>query len=232
MIRKLTWCGIAACLVFAGTSGAKVLAAGTATIQAGDQSLRLVFDGPAVRLDSDRLHGGYLLLSGGQLYAVLPMGGQPVVMPARDAAGLLGLGSRTLPASNLVASLVKLTAQGKREAVAGRSGEVYTVVYRDAQGTEHTGRGVLGPQPEVRELTRALGRMVVELQVAAQQPAQGSQQVLQALDERGLGLLAYGTQFRLESLSSGASGVDLALPATPAGMPDLAQWLQRLAAPK
>jgi hypothetical protein len=159
----------------------------------------------------------------------MQINGQPLVLDAQSAAGLLGGGPlQTSP--DMIRSLTRLVATGTHETVAGRAGDVYAVTYVDAEGRTRTGRGVLGPQPEVRELTQVLARMAILLQTAAQQPAQGTERVLSALNQRGMGLLAYETQFRVEKISPAAPapGV-LDLPASPGQLPgNLGQLLQGL----
>ncbi len=208
---------------------AGVLAAGVATVQAGDRTLTVSFDGPDARVDVGGIGQGYLLMRDGKLYSVMRAGGRPLVMDGGAMARLLGGGSLQA-APDMILSLTRIEPTGAREAVAGRAGAVYAVSYRDEQGRERAGQGVLGKQPEVRELTRALGRMAVLLQAAAGQPADGARQVLDTLEEKGLGLLAYEKQFRVERLAATppAPG-SLDLPAPPTQLPpELGQLLQGL----
>jgi hypothetical protein len=203
-------------------------AAGVATVRAGDRTITVSFSGGDARVDVSGTQGGYLLLSGGKIYSVARVNGQPLVLDAGNAAGLLGSSLRTSP--EMIQSLTRMTATGAHETVAGQAGEVYSVTYRDTQGRSHAGRGVLGSQPEVLELTRVLGRMAILLQEAGRQPTQGTQQVLDALARRNRGLLAYESQFRVEKLSStGPAPGLLELPAPPMQLPgNLGQLLQGL----
>jgi hypothetical protein len=203
--------------------------AGVATVHAGDRTLTVRFQGNDARVDVSGVQRGYLLMRGDKVYSVMQINGQPLVLDAQSAAGLLGGGPlQTSP--DMIRSLTRLVATGTHETVAGRAGDVYAVTYVDAEGRTRTGRGVLGPQPEVRELTQVLARMAILLQTAAQQPAQGTERVLSALNQRGMGLLAYETQFRVEKISPAAPapGV-LDLPASPGQLPgNLGQLLQGL----
>lgn len=211
-----------------GVVPACVLAAGVATVQAGDRTLTVSFDGPDARVDVSGISQGYLLMRDGKLYSVMQAGGRPLVMDGAAAAQLLGGGLKTAP--EMVRTLTRIEPTGARETVAGRAGAVYAASYRDEQGRDRTGQGVLGKQPEVRELTRALGRMAVLLRTAAGQSPDGVRQVLDTLEEKGLGLLAYEKQFRVERLAATppAPG-SLDLPAQPAQLPpELGQLLQGL----
>ena len=216
------WCGIVP---------AWSMAAGVATVQAGERTLTVSFDGADARVDVGGIGQGYLLMRGDKLYSVMRTGGQPLVTDGGAMARLLG-GGALQPAPDMIRSLGRIEPTGARETVAGRAGAVYTVSYRDERGRNRAGRGVLGKQPEVRELTRALGRMAVLLQTAAGQAPDGARQVLDALEEKGLGLLAYDKQFRVERLAATppAPG-SLDLPAKPAQLPQgLGPLLQGLRA--
>lgn len=220
-----------AVLLFAGccvisTSSAM---AGEATVRTGDRTLTVSFQGGNARVDVSGVQRGYLLMRGDKVYSVMQINGQPLVLDARSAAGMLGGGPlQTSP--DMIRSLTHLSPTGAHETVSGRVGDVYTVTYVDAKGRTRTGRGVLSRQPEVRELTQALAHMAILLQTAGQQPVQGTEQVLAALNQRGLGLLAYETQFKVESVSAAAPAPgSLDLPANPGQLPgNLGQLLQGL----
>lgn len=223
MMRWIGWLLMA----WGGIVPAGALAAGVATVQAGDRTLTVSFDGPDARVDVGGIGQGYLLMRDGKLYSVMRAAGQPLVMDGGAMARLLG-GGALQPAPDMIRSLGRIEPTGARETVAGRAGAVYAVSYRDEQGRNRSGRGVLGKQPEVRELTRVLGRMAVLLQKAAGQPPDGARQVLDALEEKGLGLLAYEKQFRVERLAATppAPG-SLELPAPPTQLPpELGRLLQ------
>lgn len=206
-----------------------VLAAGVATVHTGERTLTVSFEGGNARVDISGVGQGYLLLRGDQLYTIMRVNGQPLVLDARNAAGLLGAGQMKSSA-DMIQSLTHLASTGGHQTVAGLQGDIYTVTYQDMQGRSRTGQGVLGPQPPVRELTEALGRMALLLQSSTQQSAQGTRQVLDALKLRGMGLLAYQSQFRVEKISATppAPGL-LDLPSSPAQLPgNLGQLLQGL----
>lgn len=212
-----------------GIVPACVLAAGVATVQAGDRTLTVSFDGPDARVDISGVAQGYLLMRDGKLYSVMRAGGRPLVMDGDAVVRLLG-GAAIQAGPDMIRSLTRIEPTGARETVAGRAGAVYAVSYRDEQGRNRSGQGVLGKQPEVRELTRVLGRMAVLLQTAAGQSPDGARQALDALEEKGLGLLAYEQQFRVERLAATppvAGSLDL--PAQPTQLPpELGQFLQGL----
>ncbi|HUH40581.1 MAG TPA: hypothetical protein VL024_06885 [Castellaniella sp.] len=206
-----------------------VHAATQATVQAGERILTVAIDGPRARIDVSGVQQGYLLLHDARLYSVMRVGGQPVVMDAKAAAGMLG-GLSFKPPARMIASLTELKSTGAHQTVAGRKGEVYTVSYRDLEGHVRTEKGVLGEQADVRELTQALLEIARLLQPSTQIPAKGVSQVEQTLEDRKLGLLSLGSEFRVKSLTADALPEGyLDLPAAPKQLSDqLNQWMQRL----
>ncbi len=226
-MRIVAWLLLACgCAAHAGA-----MAAAEATVRAGERTLTVAFDGSDARVDVSGVSQGYLLLRDGRLYSVMRMNGSPVVLDAQAAAGLLG-GLAWKPSPRMIGSLTGLEPTGARQTVAGRAGEVYEVSYRDLEGRDHSGQGVLGRQPEVRALTRILGQIAERLQTSAQAPGQGLEQVSRTLEDRGLGVLAYGPEFRVEKLTVAPLAPGrLDLPAPPSELPgDLGQWLRRPAA--
>ena len=224
-MRSLAWLLLAwGCL-----APAAVLAAAQATVRAGDRTLTVAFDGPDARVDVSGVAQGYFLLRDGRLYTVLRMNGTPMAMDAQAAAGLLG-SLAWKPSPQMIDSLTAHEPTGEHQTVAGRAGEVYEVSYRDLEGRDRSGKGVLGDQPEVRELTQVLAAIAQRLQTASQAPAQGMEQVVGALDDRGLGVLSYGSEFRVETLTVAPLAPGrLDLPAQPSALKgELGKLLQGL----
>lgn len=219
------WLAALVCMVPAGV----VSAAGVATVHTGDRTLTVTFEGQDARVDVTGIGQGYLLLKGDKVYSVVTVSGQPMVLDTAAAAGLLGAGAMQ-PSGEMIASLTRLSPTGGHKTVAGYRGAVYEVTYRDIDGRTRTGQGVLGSQPEVQDLTRVLGRMAILMQSSSGQPATGTQQVLDALQQRSLGLLSYDDHFRVERIAAGSvAPAQLALPANTAQLPgNLGQLLQGL----
>lgn len=221
------WAGLV--LTLACLAPVSVPAATQATVQAGDRVLTVAFDGPDARVDVSGVDRGYFLLNGGRLYSVLQVSGAPMVMDVRAAAGLLGdLGWAS--SARMIAELIALEPTGEARTVAGRKGQVYDIAYRDLEGQRHSGQGVLGAQAEVRKLSAVLLEIARHLQTAAETQGQGVGQVERALEDRGLGVLSYGSEFQVTTLTEKplAPG-HLALPAQPGRLPgELGRWLQGL----
>lgn len=198
------------------------LAAGVATVKIGGQTVTVSFVGQDARVDMPGTSPGYLLMRGGRLYMVMQVAGQPLVMDGAMLTRMMSGRAKAQGSPDMIGSLIRLEPVGPKETVAGFPGQVYEAAYRDEQGREHTGRAVLGTQPEVQELTEILGQLALLFQAAAGQPQAAVQQVVDALHERDAGLLAYGDQFRVELLKTTppAPGT-LDMPAPPS--PDLSQ---------
>src|SRR5690606_40950726 len=136
MMRWIGW------LLAAGgwIAPAVVLAAGVATVRAGDRTLTVSFDGPDARVDVGGIGQGYLLMRDGKLYSVMRAAGRPLVMDGGAMARLLG-GGASQPAPDMIRSLTSLQPPGARDSVAGRAGALYTGFYSVQQVRAASGLG-------------------------------------------------------------------------------------------
>ncbi|ANJ66889.1 hypothetical protein A9404_05410 [Halothiobacillus diazotrophicus] len=192
-----------------------VWAGGQAVLQSGqgsqaEQAQLAWLDDEHLRMDITHPPAEILLRSG-HLYAITQVGGVPVVANVGNLdqmAQILGQGNRLHGQIDrkLARSVASFKATGQHEVVAGIRGEVYRVVWQDAQGKEHTDQAVLTTNPTVVELTRALQN----LGAAANKGGDArSAEVIR----RGLGVLSYGRDYRLVSLSANPpAAADLDLP--------------------
>lgn len=192
-----------------------VWAGGQAVLQSGSgshaENAQLAWlDAEHLRMDISR-PPAEILLRQGRLYAITQVAGVPIVADVANIdqmAQILGQGGHFSGQIDrkLARSVQSFQATGRHEIVAGVRGEIYRIVWRDAQGAEHTDQAVLSNSPAVVELTRALQN----LGVAAHKGGDArSAEVIR----RGLGVLRYGHDYRLISVSSRRpSESDLALP--------------------
>lgn len=207
---------------------APVWAGGQAVLQSGSgnqaEQVRLAWlDAEHLRMDIPR-PPAEILLRQGRLYAITQVGGVPIVADVANLDQLaqhLGQGAQLSGRIDrqLARSVQSFKATGQYETVAGVRGEIYRIVWRDTQGTEHTDQAVLSPAPAVVELTRALQN----LSVAAHKGGDArSAEVIR----RGLGVLRYGQAYRLISLSgTPPAATDLELPAQGLDVQKLLQGL-------
>lgn len=192
-----------------------VWAGGQAVLQSGSgthaEQVQLAWlDAEHLRMDIPR-PSAEILLRQGSLYAITQVGGVPIVADVANIdqmAQIMGQGSQFSGQIDrkLARSVQSFKATGQHETVAGIRGEVYQITWRDEQGAEHSDQAVLSAAPAVVELTRALQNMGV----AAKKGGDArSAEVLR----RGLGVLRYGHDYRLISLSTRPPAVsDLELP--------------------
>lgn len=113
----------------------------------------------------------------------------PAPLPLRD----LGLAC--------VVEFLGLDDTGRSETVAGVSGRVYLLSYRDAEGARRREQLVLSADPRARELAWALQRLTV---AAAAAPA-GARQLAAELQTRKLGPLRLGERWHVRELATAAS---------------------------
>jgi len=210
-------------------AAAPALAAGTATVKTGssDGSMNIAVawsDTGAVRIESPN-EPVYTIVKDGAAYAVSMVAGTPMVMDlsammqtgamggGADPGAGLGLDSKT------AASVETFRPTGTTETVAGIPGEVYEIAWTDHTGGSHVNEAVLSSDPLAREFAQAFLSVAKTLsQIEDARTA--------ILNERGLGVLRYEDEFRLETISGAApAAAAFDLPAPPM---DLQQMLQSI----
>lgn len=197
------------------------LADGTATFSTGDPNVpTLTFSWQDVdhsRLDTPG-QPAHVLAIDGKAWGVATIAGRPVSMDLDALARLLGQGNglaRLGPDTVVPEHLTALEATGRTETVAGISGEVYRVSWQDSRGGAHVDEAVLTDDPRVREMQDALLRgMTRAISRTTGMKGQGAAE--RELERRGLAVLRFGDDFRLESIRTGDQPDGrFALPASP-----------------
>lgn len=167
------------------------------------------------------------LLRDGKIYSVTVQNGKPVVMELSGMLKMMGsmvksqAGARTGP--NDVQEVHSLKPTGRRETVAGVSGEVYLLDYQPEQGERRQEEVVLSGNATVREMTLAMMQYGRTLALAMGQPEpEGSRELQRQFGDRQLGLLRFGSQLKATRISGQAPAASrMELPAKPMAMPDL-----------
>ncbi|MFW5954630.1 MAG: hypothetical protein ACOCSG_04930 [Guyparkeria sp.] len=160
----------------------------------------------------------HVLAIDGKAWGVANVAGRPVTLDLDALATMLGsnnglanLGPDTVVPTRITA----LEATGQAETVAGIEGEVYRVSWEDSEGNARIDEAVLTEDPLVREMQDAL------LKGMARAMARGTGVTTQddaerELDRRGLAVLRFAKDYRLESIRSDRQPDDrFALPSEP-----------------
>ncbi len=162
---------------------------------------------------------GYTLFKSGQSYTVFPAGSHTLVLQNESIMDI---------ASDLMRGIVNnfgnhhyfgicmdgkgpgslddMRPTGARETVAGISGEVYDLTWSGADDALHVDLAVLTDDPHVRELDSVLRSYNAILMAHTDLAGTTSRQEVldQAASERGLGVLRYGSLYRIKEISEQA----------------------------
>ena len=206
------------------------MAAGTATIEGksveGDGAITIMWqDDGAMRINADPSSPeNYMIVREGKIYSVFNNDGTPMVMEMGGMLKAFGAiandlqeGGQTIPAG-----IESVEATGKTETVAGIKGHVYKVTVVNDDGTTKTDDAVFSSDANVTEMTRIY--METMLSIFDQSDPES---FLQALPDNERGLLRYGQEYRLASISGQAPAADqFTLPAKPTNLADMLKNLQ------
>lgn len=181
------------------------VADGTARFSTGDPNVpALTFswqDGDRSRLDSPN-QPAHVLAIDGKAWGVASVAGRSVSMDLESLAKLLGQESgltRLGPDTVVPAHLTALERTGRMETVAGIQGEVYRVSWQDSNGSPHIDEAVFTGDARVKEMQAALVGGMIEA-IARGTGVSGHEQAYGELQRRGLAVLSFGDDFRLEAI--------------------------------
>ncbi|HSH85601.1 MAG TPA: hypothetical protein VK979_10665 [Guyparkeria sp.] len=170
----------------------------------------------------------HVLAINGKAWGVAEVAGYPVSMDLESLADLLGQESglaRIGPDTVVPAQLTAMEPTGRMLTVAGIQGEVYRVSWQDSEGRAHMDEAVFTDDPLVREMQAALiGGMARAIARDTGVSHQGLAE--QELERRGLAVLRFGDDFRLEAINANEQPAHrFALPGKPV---DLRQMMRGL----
>jgi len=211
------------------TVAAPSWAAGVAEIAGADPAsrMRVEFDGDRLRmqpLGSDAGGPSYLIAREGKVYAVSQQDGRPMVIDVGAMMQMLGPMLRQMAPPQTfddVGEFRSIRPLGRQETVAGIVGAVHEVVFVNREGREERKEIVLSGDRRLVEMGRAMMSMGAAFQQAlGQAPAAGGEALEQRLRERNEGVLRFGTEYRVLSLSGTTpDSARFRLPAEPMAMP-------------
>ncbi len=198
---------------------------GTATIDAKGKHYRVEFANQHVRVESPERPELHLIARDDTLYTVTAVNGRPVVMEGRailNVLAALGIANATDYHPDDLAQVEGLRPMQREESIAGIQGHVYTLDYLTRNGQRRSMEIALTKNPDIVELTHTVGKLALAFQHSAGVDTRGIQQLVEALQQRGLGLLRAGNDFRLAALDvTPPSPERFTLPAAPIAIPGL-----------
>lgn len=215
----------------------RALAGGTAQIETGSGKdatrATIEFDGAKVRMVT-AINGqgeapqGEMIFRDGKTYAVIRNEGTPMVMEMGGMMKMMGSmanqqANATTDAFDDVERYYGLTATGRAESVGGVRGEVYRLDYDTKSGQRKSEELVLGTQTAVREMSQSMLAFGTAMTTAMGiiEP-EGSRQLQAELQRKNVGVLRFGQEYRVVSLSSTKPPASrFVLPAAPTEMPQL-----------
>lgn len=214
-MRKQMINGLAVIAMLAGGSAW----AGVAVLKSGNDVMQMEYVGDnLLRMGVGR--DGYMIFRDDKIYMVSGEPGQETVMDAGAAFQMMGgMMPETQPHASGVNSMKNT---GRKETVAGITGDVWTVSYVDDQGKTQQTDMVLSGDKRARELRNAMHGMTrAFLKLAGKDPGQADVMVNE-LKQRGKGILRFGNDMTVTSLSGErVASSRFELPAEPMSMPNM-----------
>jgi hypothetical protein len=208
-------------------------AGGKAVIEAGSGSDRtqstIEFDGARMRMDVAGQSEAYMIMRDGKIYSVSSQDGQPFVIDMAGMGKMLG-GMAQQSMANVdqnVNEFISLTDAGRNETIAGINGRVHVLTYVDDNGQRKSEEIVLAKDKRLREMSESLDLMGKTMaQIFGVKVPDGSYRMNQEIMGKGNGILRFGNEYRLVSISGDTpSASRFNLPAEPQQMPDLGSLL-------
>ena len=181
-------------------------------------------DGNKLRLNT-RQDDTYMVVRDNTLYAVSYNNGQPMVVNASNVMqGFASMAKMTEQAapSGTTAELVSIEATGRRETVAGISGEIYEITTRE-EGRDVTQEVVMSSDARAIEFRDALFTMAqASLQAMDEELQKNSWEFRNELDAMNLGILRYGSEMKIAAIDGDTVAPSrFELPAEPVDMSNL-----------
>lgn len=209
-----------------------VLAAGTATIEGSAVEdggvVKIMWqDDGAMRINADTSSpDNHMIVRDGKMYSVFDNNGTPMVMEVggmMKAFGAMANEDQDI-AKDIPAGIESVEATGKRETVAGIDGQVYKVTVVNADGTKKTDEAVFSSDATATEMTRVYLTTMLSIFDKGEPEA-----FMNALPDNERGLLRYGQDYRLVSISGEAPAASqFELPAKPTNLADMLKDLQSI----
>ncbi len=206
-----------------------LMADGTAVFATGNADVpRMTFywlDRDHTRLEADG-QPAHVLAINGKAYGVVEMNGRAVAMDLESLSGVLGASGglhRLGPDAIVPTQITALETTGQTEMVAGIEGEIYQVSWEDSRGEARMDEAVLSRDPRLLEMQQALIQGMTQAMTRGT-GVSGQEAASHELDRRGLAVLRFADDFRLESINDrDLPEATFALPRSPI---DLQRMLQ------
>ncbi len=207
-------------------------AAGKVTIESqsdGDNFTMVIeyLDNHTLRMNfPGREADSYMLIKDNKVYTVTNMNNTPMVM---DMGAMSKMASAFGAQENdndqasgpMSYQVLDMKASGKKETVAGFKGEVYMVTAKEGDVTKSK-EIVFSSDPKVRAYSDAWREAGKTMQKVMGTDIAADNDLNHYMEKNKLGLLRYGTEFRITAIDSRKPAADrFTLPTSPMVMPDL-----------
>jgi hypothetical protein len=204
-------------------------AGGTAVLRSSAEGrtteMQVEYLGDRTRFNVQGQGDSYMIMRDGKAYAVT----QGMVMDLSGMAKMMGSQMQANPGSmaSNVDRYMGMHATGRSETVAGIRGDVYVVEYADENGQKHADEVVLSSDKRAWEFSQAMMKMGRSMARAAGiQERAGETEMWNTFNGKRAGVLRYGTQMQVVSLSSSdPASSRFELPSAPTQMPNLGALL-------
>jgi hypothetical protein len=208
-----------------------VFAAGRVTIESKADGERMTMvieylDNNTLRMNfPGQEKENYMLIKDSKVYTVTNINNTPMVMDMgamSKMASAFGAQENDNDQANgpLSYQVLDMKATGKEETVAGFKGEVYRVTAKEG-GVTRTEEIVFSADPKVRAYSDAWREAGKTMQKVMGTDMAVENDMNHYMEKHKLGLLRYGTEFRVSAIDSSKPAADrFTLPTSPMTMPD------------
>lgn len=207
-----------------GLSASMTYADITEVVDPEGNTMTFEYEGDQLRINMNA-QDSYMLVRDNRIYVVTDQDGDIMVIDLKQTMSMFGNLAKSAVPDMADVSVESLEPTGRKETVAGISGEVYVLKFVDYEGRPQEAELVLSPDRRAVGFRDAMHRMAASMSDLVDQQV-ASDKLQSQLGARDLGVLRYGKDMRVAAITE--TEVDAArfvLPAEPTDLSGLGNLL-------
>lgn len=154
-----------------------------------------------LRIDIPGQENSYVIFRDNTIYSVIQQDGSTIVMDAGSAMKSMGVNAAASVPSDINAEVVSLKKTGRTEVVAGITGDVYELKFKDENGDAQSEELVLSDDARALEFRDALFQMLeIAATLTSSTAPENAQSMREQLEGIDAGMLRFGSEFAITSI--------------------------------